>query len=1155
MISQQMPQPYGGGLGAYGGGGGGGGYPQMPFSANQQRGFSHGMPYQMGYGMGNDIAARGMSALGAWGSAGIGVGTAALGMAFPPLAIPLQVVGAAGKHIMGSMVTGAQEQSNVNRVLGQMNFFNAGSRTGRGFSRQDAQMIGQSIREMQHLPEAMTSMGELTRIMDKVIQTGQMQGVRDPQEFQRKFKSTVKTLKDVAQVMGTTMEEAVPLLQEARSAGFYGQAGAKQYAFGRQMSSALTGMSQQQVGQTAQMGAQMGFQTGGSRRTGALHAIRSTNQIGMLNQMGVISNEDLVELTGKEGPEAIQEIGANMTQMAYRMRHNQIGTIMSVGLAEMKGGRFTGKMDESLVKRMRMGNIDRAELMRRTRQNVASRGGKISYVAKKGQLFSEMAGSVGVEGIAFMLHEILGERGYDDEDVKNIVTQRFGASERESELISKVMKDLPMAQMKQQGMEGQEQRRLAKQRLSAEHSPEAIKRRIGKKIENVTTEPFKKMGAEIHKGIADRVDKFIDELTGNYETEVSQLAIDLRRDIESGKYKGGVNLPQLKGLRNVQDIGRAAAIKNPADLARFLSPVPGTGNLSALGAVGGSGGISGVGNALSDIASVGMRGLAALTGEKTVGMHLAGDLEHLRPGALKTQGYHAMLQGKGGIGAGGTILDRGLLGGEIGLEKGDLRAAAESLTGLETGEHGKKLYATMKAGDSKALAAAEKAFERLTSGDAYKELTDPMKRRAYLEREMGGELGALGAFNRGGSALKAIANVKGYGEQIGSAGYAKALLGEGAVPPAVLATMREQAEKGIRGHEFFKGDVGRADELVREAKSGSRLSRALFLQEGRNEKGQLTLGWRDEGGMQAAAATLADAGRLATLAQGTGPEAKKAQAQLEAMFSDKDKSATLKMAGAVDAKSLVDNKDMADKFHRVGTAVKQDGVAAAAQLIASQSLAESDPKIQAALKARRTKMLTEMDTGRIGYLEKTGDEATKKAIRLTREAAGTTKEEDGKITEVGGGQKTGELLEHLHSMKKEKRAEVLTELPDSIKLAYRAFDSYAKYGKKLESKEGKEKGLTAEELTGGRMKDEIDERTGEAKRYKGKEGRKEFEAYAAKQVGLTSAQGGIQAGKERESTQVREEQIRKAMEDMLKSQQGVNEATKTAIEKATAKIK
>ncbi len=268
----------------------------------------------------------------------------------------------------------------------------------------------------------------------------------------------------------------------------------------RQVVGGLTGMNQQQVGQTAAYGAQLGFATGGSRATGAKHALRMAGQLGMANQMGVLSNDQILEMTGQEGAEGNQALSGQLTQAGYRMSGGALGTAMSIAMAEQKGGKFTGKMDSALMDRFRSGSISKSDMLRMVHEKTGSRGAKMSYVAHKGQLRSEMAGQMGVEGQMNMLQMVLGERGYENPDALNIVSQGFGLDEREAGLLvdlGKKMPDLNM-EMKQRGRS--EAERIAQNAFMKDnYSWDAVKSKVGKRIEHVITEPFKKFGADLFK--------------------------------------------------------------------------------------------------------------------------------------------------------------------------------------------------------------------------------------------------------------------------------------------------------------------------------------------------------------------------------------------------------------------------------------------------------------------------------------------------------------------------------------------------------------------------------------------------------------------------------------------------------------------------------
>mgnify|MGYP003538572506 FL=1 len=284
-------------------------------------GFSYAGSGDLGYGMGN-AAGQGVvnSAQSAfkgvgYAAAGIGAGIGykaggAMGALRGGLMAGGPLLGAglmAGGHVFGNMAEGGQELSATQQTLGSnFQFSNGGSRTGRGFSRTDAKGISDMVREMQALPELLTSFGELNNIMGKISQLGTMNGVRNAQEFGRKFKETITTLKDISKIMETSMEGAVKYFEEARRSGMYSPQMMKMNMGQRQFTAGVTGMNQEQVGQLQQMGSQISFGYGGLRGSGAQSALRSARQIGMANEMGIMSNDRIAELTGMDGAAGIQ---------------------------------------------------------------------------------------------------------------------------------------------------------------------------------------------------------------------------------------------------------------------------------------------------------------------------------------------------------------------------------------------------------------------------------------------------------------------------------------------------------------------------------------------------------------------------------------------------------------------------------------------------------------------------------------------------------------------------------------------------------------------------------------------------------------------------------------------------------------------------------
>lgn len=588
VISAQMPQAYG--IGQYGmQGPTAPQFAQVPYAPRQQAGFSYGGSSPFGYGLGNQWGAAGTAALGGAGQFGLGAlgiagGLGLLGrgasLALDPFSagmagfsaargIGMGMMGGLGvgamaagavaapmmfaQHALGSMVTGAQEQAGINQSLGQFNFINSGSRSGRGFTRQDSMAIGSMVRELQAIPEMMTSMSELTRILDRMGQSGMMQGVRDAGEFQKRFKETIHVLKDVSKMMGSTMEEAMQAFQESKQAGFYSPQAIKQNIMQRQIVGGLTGMNQQQVAQMQGYGAEVSHQMGGSRMGGARGITRIAGELGMANQMGLLTNEQLMEMTGQEGAAGIQALAGSLNDAGQRMGRSSLGTAMTLALGETKDGRYTGNMDQDLVQRVRSGQISKSELLRLAHQKSAGRNAKLSFAAHRQRLTTEMVNSAGVQGISMELGEILGERGFDNPDALNLVMQRYGVGEEQANQIIGMMKKMPEIQRGMGEAGTTEARRMAEQAFMRENASwEGIKTKIGKKFENALTEPFKRLGANISNSIGESVDAFVDDIFGRYQTKVTQMASDTTLKAAMGNKAAQGLVAQARGDATAQ---------------------------------------------------------------------------------------------------------------------------------------------------------------------------------------------------------------------------------------------------------------------------------------------------------------------------------------------------------------------------------------------------------------------------------------------------------------------------------------------------------------------------------------------------------------------------------------------------------------------------
>lgn len=544
-----------------------------------QMGYAQQMGSVPGYGFGHNLPSNGFSygksetGYGFSNQVGMGVVNAAP-MAFKAASVGMMGMGAmagyrSGAGVMGSlgrglaagglmgggallaggfaanqMMEGSSEQNSMFQMLGQnFSHINSSSRTGRGFSRQDARGISEFARELQSLPELMTSFGEIQKIMEKTAQAGIMNGARNAQEFQRRFKETLTTLKEVSKVMETSLEGAMQYFQEARQSGLYNPQMIRMNAAQRQFTAGVTGMNQNQIGQLQQFGSQVSFATGGFRGSGAQSALRSARQIGMMNEMGLLSNDRIAELTGMEGAQGIQAMAGGLTEASQRMAQGSLGTAMSIALGKQdRSGRFTGAIDEELAEKVRMGGISKEQLLSMAHKKTASQVSKISFKSQENKLRSEMASRVGVEGMGMELQDILGGAGWQNPDAVNLVMQRYGLDERTAKMVQELGNNLPTIQ-RELGSKGQtEGRRMAEQsHLKENMSGDAIKRKFMKKLENTFSEPFKKLGADISNSVSEYVDNFMDGVMGRYSTNITRETSSL-----AGGALGGIGDSQAK---------------------------------------------------------------------------------------------------------------------------------------------------------------------------------------------------------------------------------------------------------------------------------------------------------------------------------------------------------------------------------------------------------------------------------------------------------------------------------------------------------------------------------------------------------------------------------------------------------------------------------
>lgn len=556
----------GGGIGAFGMGNRGGG-----------GGFSWGQSGMTGSGPGNAMAAGMMSGAGAAFTGGsMALGAASMfgmmgkaGNLFDPIGAGMGVARMAGGGIMGGMagigaasgivgagmlassavqsfVGGGQQQSQMNTMLGsQYQHFNPQSRTGQGFTRDDAKSIGDMTRQLSHLPEMMSEYGELQKIMGKLKSSGTMQGVRSAADFQARFKEAITTIRETAKILGTTMEEAEQFFSASRGAGFYGKAAQLKNVQSAQFTSGVTGASIGQVAGLQAAGADMAMGSGARRGLGATAVTNMAQSIGLAQAGGRLREGAVEDVTGLQGPEAQMALAQKMYGGMMNFGKTSAGRLAMAGMMKFEGDRAVG-VDEEKVKAFQRGELS-VEDLKKTAGGLTNKQ-KISFTTRQADLVSSLAGQMGAGGASAMMRQVLGKKG--DDETTNLIMQRLtGMSAGEADIA--------------QGMEGMsgdsEQAQMAKFRQSQASrkertDPSAVMKKIKTRLHAATFGKLEQAGADVQNSIAKSIDQFFDDVVGR---EVSTLTEERAKAISqafSGSQSGEAR-EMLSGLTKLDTKG------------------------------------------------------------------------------------------------------------------------------------------------------------------------------------------------------------------------------------------------------------------------------------------------------------------------------------------------------------------------------------------------------------------------------------------------------------------------------------------------------------------------------------------------------------------------------------------------------------------------
>ena len=492
--------------------------------------------------MGSRLGAAGMIGGGLMGAGAIGA--------------PLMAAQYAG----GQMLTGMQQQQQLDSTLRQTYQFAGPS--GRGFSSGQSGQIGEMLRSMsgtQGPGGEFATMGELTRMAGMMGQMGMGRGVQNVKDFTEKFRTMMKEVKEVAQAFHTSLEEAQQVVGQMRSSGIFRNQG--QVAQQIRSTALGGGLATSEVTSAMNIGSQISRSIGGRGRAGAMGGMQTIGQIGLAQQTGIMSEEDIYNVTGLTGAEGRQAMAQQMMGQSAQFLRGGLGRRFLASIAG-KGG----TLDEaSVAEYMYGGGVGTGQTMSMAHRNLA-KVGRADFIRNEGRLRGAAFEKFGGLAPAMVMKGWLEQRGLDtDSDRAMIFAQRrLGMGTDEAEQMMKMVRNLPQL-MRQQEMATHRDDRLERiGQMRSRTGIEGVKRKF-ERARNDLNNTLQQMGADFYKEGANAIERWANKLTGNFAIEMSEGIEPAIQEVLRGgsgaeavlAERFGVHLGGQKGLLGANRMDRA----------------------------------------------------------------------------------------------------------------------------------------------------------------------------------------------------------------------------------------------------------------------------------------------------------------------------------------------------------------------------------------------------------------------------------------------------------------------------------------------------------------------------------------------------------------------------------------------------------------------
>ena len=498
--------------------------------ANKVTGFA-GMG-MMGVGLGGWAGGKmglGVTGRGLMGSVG-GLGGGSLGAL---ASLPAFAGVGALAYGANQMVSGYRETAQVGNMMSQnYSFANPNAFSGQGFNPKDVSQIAKTMRSV--ATTSQTGMDDIMQTFQSMSDMGMMQTVRSAQDFEKKFKGMIDSVKKISHTFSTSMTEAAELLGSMRSSGLYTAQDVLGGTLQRQVLG-THGLSAQQVTGLERSGAATAAQIGARRGTGARLNTGLAAAVGTAARMGVISSEDLIEATGMEGADAYAAMGQRLGEASMQFTQGQAGQAAMIYAGEMKDGRFTGRMNAGAMDDILSGRVGIDKMLSVAGERTQDVRGKASFAAKSHEMSGNFAQGGGNEAMMAIVRSIVDklEPGADKNDMITLVMDKIAGVDRQTAAFLVKMSGEYDDIRREQGQEARQLIQSRAREYEREHyrSWGGVKRRIKQGWKESVSDPIKGVGGDIGTDIEMGVESIANTIYGRYES--SSLSDDQMRRLQT----------------------------------------------------------------------------------------------------------------------------------------------------------------------------------------------------------------------------------------------------------------------------------------------------------------------------------------------------------------------------------------------------------------------------------------------------------------------------------------------------------------------------------------------------------------------------------------------------------------------------------------------